>query len=61
MYANRRHTTSMYNSANESDPDFEGMFIDQKFIYLMQFEWKSVSQFLEYTFNERKRMLYNVA
>ncbi len=42
MYANRRHT--MYNSANASNPGFERMAIDQKFFYLMQFEWKSVSQ-----------------
>ncbi len=41
MYANRRHT--LYNAAND---DFERITIDQKFVYLMQFEWKSVSQFL---------------
>ncbi len=37
------------------------MAIDQKFVYLMQFEWKSVSQFLEHAFDERKKILYNVA
>ncbi len=56
--ANRRHV--MYNSANESNPDYQRMYIDQKFVYFMQFEWESVSQFLECAFDERKRMLYNV-
>ncbi len=38
------------------------MAIYQKYVYLMQFEWKSVVQFLGHAFNEQdKGMLYNVA
>ena len=59
MYANRRH--AVYHSTNESNPDFERISIDQMFAYLIQIEWKTVFQFLEYAFDERKRMLYNVA
>lgn len=40
MYANSR--TSMYNSANESNPELEIMSIGQKFVCLLQYIWMEI-------------------
>ncbi len=50
---------SMYNNVINRITDFSNMSREEKFVYLIQNEWKEVANFLDKAWNLRSQKLYN--
>ena len=56
QYANLRH--SLYQNAEEVNPNFVNLDTEEKFLSLMENSWKDVSKFIVSAWNVRQNVLY---